>query len=55
MSNENEKMMVDSAELKARFHEELRVLRYDLGGSLADMVEDCLAADIKAVDGKRGI
>lgn len=37
-------------QLKAEFHKELHKLRCDLGGSLADMVEDALAAAIRRVE-----
>lgn len=42
-------------ELKARFHDELKAISYDLGGSLVDMVEDCLAAAIKSTLVERGL
>lgn len=29
--------------IEAQFHVELRSISYDLGGSLADMVENCLS------------
>ena len=57
MTESVEKAKVAEAveEVKERFRDQLKPLRYDLGGSLADMVEEALGAAIKSVCDKKGI
>ena len=38
------------AYIKGAFHDALQGLRYDLGGSLADLVEDALASTLSRVN-----
>lgn len=40
---------IDHDELKEAFHKNLQSLRYDLGGSLADLVEDVLAQTLREI------
>ena len=40
---------IDHDELKEAFHKNLQSLRYDLGGSLADLVEDVLAQTLQEI------
>ena len=40
---------INCDELKEAFHKNLQSLRYDLGGSLADLVEDVLAQTLREI------
>ena len=48
-NDDSEITAIDCDELKAAFHKNLQTLRYDLGGSLADLVEDVLAKTLQEI------
>lgn len=48
-NDDSENTAIDHDELKEAFHKNLQSLRYDLGGSLADLVEDVLAHTLQEI------